>query len=321
VYGSHLKQLAATYASAESCTKVAARLAVSPSFVAYWAQKKADPTFHAGSWGGARHFSFSPPQRAALEILLWTMVKANPLCSLAEYVEGLKYYGFVVNIKYVSRVFLQWRWSYKKAREQHVLKYTLENNIYYARYVIAIRDFAWDILKFFDESSFPARELRRQHGWAEKGRALSVAHDKTGDCTYTVTLLTSLVNDPPIFITHPHDGRNDAFDFLAFVIAIIEADYLQPGDMLIGDNASIHKAESVSDAVSAVLDAHHVRLVFLPTYSPELNPCELVFAIVKNWMRHHCGDSDFIVEIIMGFTQVDYLEIVRFYKKCITDAV
>jgi len=177
------------------------------------------------------------------------------------------------------------------------------------------------VLKFFDESSFDPRELRRLYGWAEKGRELNVVKDKTGHTTYTVTLLTSLVNQPPFFVSHPQDGRNDAFDFLAFVLSVLEAGYVVPGDVMIGDNASIHKAESVAPAVSALLDAHHVRLVFLPTYSPELNPCELVFAIVKAWLRRHCGDSDFVLEIIIGFAKISLVDVVGFYKRCITDTV
>ena len=51
------------------------------------------------------------------------------------------------------------------------------------------------------------------------------------------------------------------------------------------DNASIHFAAEVALPLSELFDTAGVRLVFLPAYSPELNPCELVFAQVKNGLR------------------------------------
>ncbi len=46
------------------------------------------------------------------------------------------------------------------------------------------------------------------------------------------------------------------------------------------DNAPIHCAEDMLRVLETILQLANVRMFFLPKYSPELNPCELVFAQV-----------------------------------------
>lgn len=48
------------------------------------------------------------------------------------------------------------------------------------------------------------------------------------------------------------------------------------------DNCSIHTADDVFGAVVALLERYGVRMIRLPKYSPELNPCEPVWAQVSN---------------------------------------
>ena len=50
---------------------------------------------------------------------------------------------------------------------------------------------------------------------------------------------------------------------------------------MILDNLGSHKGKAVRDAIRAV----GARLVFLPPYSPDLNPIEQVFAKLKHFMR------------------------------------
>jgi transposase len=49
------------------------------------------------------------------------------------------------------------------------------------------------------------------------------------------------------------------------------------GDIFIADNAKTHFSEDIVEALELLLAGSNVTLIFLPTYSPELNPCELVF--------------------------------------------
>ena len=56
---------------------------------------------------------------------------------------------------------------------------------------------------------------------------------------------------------------------------------LRPGQIVVQDNLSVHKVVGARTAIEAA----GCRLEFLPTYSPDLNPIELLFAKVKGLVR------------------------------------
>lgn len=56
---------------------------------------------------------------------------------------------------------------------------------------------------------------------------------------------------------------------------------LQPGDMVILDNLSSHKSQKAK----AILKARGAWFLFLPPYSPDLNPIEMAFAKLKAHLR------------------------------------
>ena len=56
---------------------------------------------------------------------------------------------------------------------------------------------------------------------------------------------------------------------------------LQPGDIVILDNLSVHK----SAHAKAAIRARGARMLFLPQYSPDLNPIENAFAKLKAHLR------------------------------------
>ena len=54
-----------------------------------------------------------------------------------------------------------------------------------------------------------------------------------------------------------------------------------PNSVLVVDNASIHRVDGIREMV----EEHGARLVYLPAYSPDLNPIELAFSSIKAWLR------------------------------------
>jgi transposase len=56
---------------------------------------------------------------------------------------------------------------------------------------------------------------------------------------------------------------------------------LQPGDIVILDNLSVHK----SARAKAAIRARGARLLFLPQYSPDLNPIEMALSKLKAHLR------------------------------------
>ena len=59
------------------------------------------------------------------------------------------------------------------------------------------------------------------------------------------------------------------------------APILCPGDVVLWDNLSVHKAETVRAKITAT----GADVVFLPSYSPDLNPIELAFSKIKAILR------------------------------------
>lgn len=56
---------------------------------------------------------------------------------------------------------------------------------------------------------------------------------------------------------------------------------LQPGDVIVIDNASFHHSQTIEEIVA---DAG-CEIWYLPPYSPDLNEIEQVWFVLKNWMR------------------------------------
>ena len=76
------------------------------------------------------------------------------------------------------------------------------------------------------------------------------------------------------------DGAVNAAAFEVFVREILVAT-LRPGDLVILDNLSSHKGPRIA----ALIRAAQAELVYLPPYSPDLNPIELAFSKIKQALR------------------------------------
>lgn len=95
----------------------------------------------------------------------------------------------------------------------------------------------------------------------------------------TTTFLSALRADG-LFAPLVVDGAINGAVFLAWVQQQL-APALRPGDIVVMDNLSAHKVAGVRQAVEAAGAA----LVYLPPYSPDLNPIENVFAKIKGEIR------------------------------------
>jgi transposase len=127
-------------------------------------------------------------------------------------------------------------------------------------------------LVFIDET-WAKTNMTRTRGWNACGKPL-VAKVPHGHWK-TMTFLAALRHDR---ITAPFvlDGPINGDAFLAYVEQVL-VPTLAPGDVVVMDNLGSHKSDKVRTAIRKA-DA---RLLFLPPYSPDLNPIEQVFAKLK----------------------------------------
>ncbi len=117
----------------------------------------------------------------------------------------------------------------------------------------------------------------RRYGRARRGRRVC-AKIPYGSWR-TTTFIAGLRHDgiiAPFVINGPIDGVS----FLDYVVKVLVPE-LRPGDIVVLDNLSSHKSEAVKAAIEAV----SATFVFLPPYSPDLNPIELMFSKLKTLLR------------------------------------
>lgn len=76
------------------------------------------------------------------------------------------------------------------------------------------------------------------------------------------------------------EGATDTEVFRAYVSQVL-CPTLRPGDLVIMDNLSPHK----SDPTLELIRERGAEVAFLPAYSPDLNPIELMWSKVKNTLR------------------------------------
>lgn len=76
------------------------------------------------------------------------------------------------------------------------------------------------------------------------------------------------------------DGAVNALAFEAFVVQVL-VPTLRPRELVVLDNLSSHKRPRVAELIRAA----GADVVYLPPYSPDLNPIELAFSKVKQALR------------------------------------
>jgi transposase len=117
----------------------------------------------------------------------------------------------------------------------------------------------------------------RVYGRARRGRRLveAVPHGHWHISTFIGAMRQSGMVAPCVI-----DGAVDGDMFVAYVEQVLVRE-LQPGDTVIMDNLSSHKVTGVRRAIEAA----GAQLLYLPPYSPDLNPIEMAFSKLKSLLR------------------------------------
>lgn len=119
--------------------------------------------------------------------------------------------------------------------------------------------------------------MTRLRGRAPIGERLI---DKTPHGHWMTTSLIAALGMGGVRCSAVVDGaiNRDVFD--AFVEQVLVPE-LREGDVVILDNLSSHKSEHARK----MIESRGARLEFLPPYSPDLNPIEMVFSKIKQLLR------------------------------------
>jgi transposase len=131
-------------------------------------------------------------------------------------------------------------------------------------------------LVFVDESGTNIA-LTRVYGWAPHTQRASgsVPRNHGKHTTLVAALAPDGLHEPWLI-----EGAIDT-DSFAWYITEQLAPMLRPGQIVVLDNLSVHKAERVRQAI----EARHCQLLFLPPYSPDFTPIEQAFSKIKAILR------------------------------------
>ena len=164
-------------------------------------------------------------------------------------------------------------------------------------------------LIFIDET-WTKTNMTRLRGRAPRGERLI---DKTPHGHWKTTTLIAALGISGMRCSTVVDGAVNGDIFEAFVEQVLVPD-LRPGDVVIMDNLSSHKRRRVRELIEDA-GAH---LVFLPAYSPDLNPIELIFAKVKHLLRSMaCRTRDALWNAMQSILdQVTPSDAANCYKHC-----
>ena len=131
-------------------------------------------------------------------------------------------------------------------------------------------------LVFIDET-WAKTIMTRTHGRARRGERLlaKVPHGHWKTMTFIAALRLDGIT-APLVLDQPINGEW----FRAYVEQAL-VPTLKPGDVVIMDNLGSHKGKAVGQAIRKA----RAHLLFLPPYSPDLNPIEQVFSKLKSQLR------------------------------------
>lgn len=117
----------------------------------------------------------------------------------------------------------------------------------------------------------------RTHGWGRKGERVrgSAPFGHWRTMTFIAALRSDRIDAPYVL-----DGPINGTTFAAWIEQCL-VPTLKPGDVVVMDNLGSHKGKTVRRAIRQA----RAHLLFLPPYSPDLNPIEQVFAKLKTLLR------------------------------------
>ena len=131
-------------------------------------------------------------------------------------------------------------------------------------------------LVFVDEMGTNT-SLSPVYAWSRRGERAPVKVPRNRGPNTTLLASITLQGMGPCVAV---EGATTSPVFLAYVEKVL-APTLRPGQVVVMDNLSAHKTERVRELV----EERGCKLVYLPPYSPDLNPIEEAFSKIKGAMR------------------------------------
>lgn len=148
-------------------------------------------------------------------------------------------------------------------------------------FALSLRTYFIDQLIFIDETHISRKDCNRKYGCFKSRQKNRSSHSETyvakSSWSLILAMSTSSLMSP--FIKKTVDEGCNETDFEDFLERLLP--YIQPYHVIVFDNVRIHRTRNILQW----LDTHKVRYCFMAPYSPDLSPIELVFNILKCYLK------------------------------------
>jgi transposase len=131
-------------------------------------------------------------------------------------------------------------------------------------------------LIFLDESGV-STQMTRLYARCTGGARI---HETTPDGRWKILTILGAISTRGMIATMTVEAATDREIFLAYLDEVL-CPKLRPGDVMVMDNLSSHKVKGVRERIETV----GAQLLYLPPYSPDLNPIEKAWAKLKQLLR------------------------------------
>lgn len=160
------------------------------------------------------------------------------------------------------------------------------------KYQEAIKDIEPEKLVYIDESGIDM-SICKDRGWGKRSEKL--VGKKSGKYYQRTNIIAGYVNHksiaPMVF-----NGSCNTKLIEAWVEQFLIKE-LKAGQVVIMDNASFHKSQKTKE----LIESTGCKVIFLPPYSPDLNPIEKFWANMKRWIKDKISDFTQLYDAIALF--------------------
>lgn len=132
------------------------------------------------------------------------------------------------------------------------------------------------MIVYSDETGIDDNEVTMR-GWSPKGQRCHASKRGFKRTRYNIT---AALNNNNLFAPFVFEGYSNAAVYETYIQEVLVPE-LKPGMVIVIDNARFHKSKKVIQ----LIEEAGCRVLFLPPYSPDLNPIEHHWFAVKNAIR------------------------------------
>ncbi|KAI7956728.1 hypothetical protein MJO28_003823 [Puccinia striiformis f. sp. tritici] len=167
-----------------------------------------------------------------------------------------------------------------------------------AKYMALMAHYDPHMLVFADKSGICLNGIARTQGWVPVGERTPQVVTERATHKFNLIPVIALSGLVAVMIQEENVCRFDFEYFLEHILVPSMNPFPGPRSVFIVDNALFHHGGRIED----IIEDKCCRIVYLPAYSPDYNPIEKAFSVLKNTLRN-CAEMDGeVIEAFVRFT-------------------